>query len=71
MGIVSLVLMPMVPVLPGLGSVVALVFGLVAWRIEPRRRWLVLIAIVVSSGGLILATVQLVAAFSAVLSSNS
>jgi hypothetical protein len=70
-GIVSLVLMPMVPVLPGLGSVVALVFGLVAWRIEPRRRWLVLIAIVVSSGGLILATVQLVAAFSAVLSSNS
>lgn len=71
MGGVSLVLMPLIPVLPGLGSLLALVFGLIAWRLEPRRRWLVLIAIVVSGSGLVLAASQLVAALSAVLSSHS
>jgi hypothetical protein len=69
-GLVSLVLLPLVPILPGLGSLLSLAFGLIAWRVEPGRRWLVLVAIVVSGGGLALAISQLVAALSAVLASG-
>jgi hypothetical protein len=65
----SLALLPFVPILPGLGSVLAIVLGALAagsQRVAPRR-WLAVAAIVVGGGGLVLALAQLVIALAAAL----
>lgn len=62
--------MPMVPILPGLGSLLGLILGFLAYRYEPGRRWIAGITIVVSSGGLTLMLIQLVAVLTAALAAG-
>jgi len=53
-----------------LGSLLALVLGLLTYRRLSQQRWLAVAAIVVGGAGLMLALTQLMAALSAVLGAS-
>jgi len=60
-GLVSLLLLPFIPILPGLGSVLALVLGVLSLRARVRPLWTVVAAILLGSLGVFLAAVQVFA----------
>ena len=62
-GLISLALLPFIPVLPGLGSLLALGLGLLARPPSPARRsWVAAAAVVAGAVGSMLALIQLTAA---------
>ncbi len=65
---VSLGLLPFIPILPGLGSLLALTLGLLAYRRLPAgRRGRAVVTIAIGGMGAMLALTQLLAALLAVL----
>jgi len=60
-GAVSLGLLPFVPILPGVGSLLVLAWGVLACGGAGRPRWLAVSAVVVGALGTFLAAVQLAA----------
>jgi len=66
-GLASVGLLPFIPVLPGVGGLVALALGLLALRRAAPRRWLVVAAMFVGGAGFALALLQLAAALAAAL----
>ena len=69
-GLISLILLPFIPVLPGLGSLVAGILTLLAYPRAGRRRWLVFVIVPIAGLGILLALLQLTGAFSAALGFN-
>ncbi|HEY77157.1 MAG TPA: hypothetical protein G4O00_13455 [Thermoflexia bacterium] len=57
-GIVSLGLLPFIPVLPGVGSLLVLAQGVLSWKGAGRPRWPAVVAIAIGALGSFLAAVQ-------------
>lgn len=66
-GAVNLGLLPFVPILPGIGSLVVLAWGVFACGGARRPRWLAVSVVVVGALGAFLAAVQSVAVLFAVI----
>ncbi len=64
-GLVSLALLPFIPVLPGMGSLLAVALGLLALR-QATRLWMPVVAVVTGGLGLALALAQTLSAVLAV-----
>ncbi len=62
-GIGSLALLPCIPILPGLTSLMALAVALLAFFRAARPQWMTVLAIVVAAMGYAVALVQLLAVF--------
>ncbi len=65
-GAASLILLPFVPLLPGLGSTAGLLLGLLSYR-KAQRRWVAVAAVAVGGLGVALALIQALTALVSLL----